>query len=362
MSAYSATQPEKLSFIAKKLLPLHSRRWLTFRALLTREQNLQAGTISVIVPMYNVAEFLFDALSSIRYQRYPSLDVILVDDGSTDRSGEIAEHFVHEDSRFKLLRTDRVGPGAARNEGLRAAQGDYIAFVDGDDILPLGAFYRLITSLCTSGSDFVVGSFDYFDETIRRQPRWAKTTHSKPLYSVSLDELPSITRNVFPWNKLFRREFFESHIKAFPEGILYEDQVPTALAYTRSKCFDVSSDTVYLWRRRYSNDSITQNRGSLTHLQNRLRVMIETGRIYRAHGNPDIYNEWLRKSLYEDLVPFFRQTAIAEHAYRELLVRACRLLREAVPESHHLLASDREKALVASVLKRDFPQLAKMLA
>src|SRR5262245_821869 len=99
-----------------------------------------AELVSVVVPIYNVAPYLHDCLDSLRRQSYPHLQIILVDDGSTDHSGAIAEAFVARDPRFRLVHRLNGGLSAARNTGVGHARGELLAFVDGDDVLPAYAY------------------------------------------------------------------------------------------------------------------------------------------------------------------------------------------------------------------------------
>ncbi|MFC7730357.1 glycosyltransferase family 2 protein [Actinomadura keratinilytica] len=95
-----------------------------------------APTISLVVPIYNVAPYLDACLRSLAAQTCRDLEVVMVDDGSTDDGGRIAAKFAAADSRFRLLTQDSKGLGAARNAGLAAARGEFLGFVDGDDMLP----------------------------------------------------------------------------------------------------------------------------------------------------------------------------------------------------------------------------------
>src|SRR5580704_855721 len=114
--------------------------------------------ISVVVPFYNNEDLLGECLSSIAAQSVGDLEVIMVDDGSTDRSAEIAAAQAAADPRFTLLQVPHGGsPGYSRNQGIRRATGEYLSFVDSDDTLPDHALEHMMHTLETSGSDFVSG-------------------------------------------------------------------------------------------------------------------------------------------------------------------------------------------------------------
>src|SRR5262247_2937258 len=113
--------------------------------------------ISVVVPFFNNVAFLGDCLASIAAQTYPDLQVIMVDDGSTDGSAEIARAQAAADPRFELISQPNGGPGSARNRGVAAATGEFLAFVDADDLLPPDAYATMLGTIEGSGSDFVSG-------------------------------------------------------------------------------------------------------------------------------------------------------------------------------------------------------------
>ena len=114
--------------------------------------------ISVVVAFFNNEDDLGDCLDSIAAQTHPDLEVIMVDDGSSDHSAEIARAKAAADPRFSLLQPEHGGPGGARNRGVERARGEYLAFVDGDDVLPANAYELLLHALERSGSDFVSGA------------------------------------------------------------------------------------------------------------------------------------------------------------------------------------------------------------
>ena len=114
--------------------------------------------ISVVVAFFNNEDDLGDCLDSIAAQTHPDLEVIMVDDGSSDHSAEIARAKAAADPRFTLLQPEHGGPGGARNRGVERARGEYLAFVDGDDVLPANAYELLLHTLERSGSDFVSGA------------------------------------------------------------------------------------------------------------------------------------------------------------------------------------------------------------
>lgn len=120
-----------------------------------------SGVISVIVPIYGVEKYLEECIESIINQTYTTLEVILVDDGSPDRCGEICDRYAQRDSRIIVIHQKNGGAAAARNAGLRIATGEYIAFVDGDDYLEPDAYEKMVAVLIENDADIVHGGFNY---------------------------------------------------------------------------------------------------------------------------------------------------------------------------------------------------------
>ena len=95
--------------------------------------NMSHDLISIIIPVYNVEHYLAECLDSVLAQTYKNLEIILVDDGSIDGSGQICDNYAGKDSRIKVIHQTNAGVSAARNKGLKVAKGEYIGFVDADD-------------------------------------------------------------------------------------------------------------------------------------------------------------------------------------------------------------------------------------
>ncbi|WP_199750249.1 glycosyltransferase family 2 protein, partial [Amycolatopsis sp. WAC 04169] len=131
------------------------------------------------MPFQDVETYLAECLESIARQSFRDFEVILVDDGSTDGSSRIAADFCAADPRFRLIRQEPHGPGHARNTGLRAMhpQGEFLAFVDGDDVIPEYAYGLLVRTLEGSDSDFVSGNVQMMNST----KKWQSPLHKGPM-------------------------------------------------------------------------------------------------------------------------------------------------------------------------------------
>lgn len=230
--------------------------------------------LGIVVPVYDVADYLPACLDSILAQSHDQLDVVVVDDGSPDASGEIAERYAARDPRVRVVHIDNRGLGAARNEGLRHVRGDYLGFADSDDVVPPAAYASLVGTLERSGSDLATGSIARWEASADNgelvEPPWMRRLHNPARVDLSLLDHPELLGDVFAWNKVYRRSFWDDAELTWPEGIRYEDQPTTTRAFLSADGVDVLPDIVYHWRIRHDGTSITQQRASRRDLEDRL--------------------------------------------------------------------------------------------
>ena len=176
--------------------------------------------ISVIVPVYNVERYLEECLNSIQQQSYTDTEVILVNDGSTDHSKTICERYCEEDSRFYLLNQTNQGQSVARNVGVAASKGEFIAFVDSDDIIQKNYLEKLMQYMTEEvdivESNFTVSKKDFLVEN-SKETRILFEGNSNEAVKI----FPNHVLSVNPVTKLYRRKIVES--LPYPEGLIFED-------------------------------------------------------------------------------------------------------------------------------------------
>lgn len=168
--------------------------------------------ISIIVPVYNVEDYLDRCLNSVIYQTYKNLEIILVDDGSPDTCPQKCDEWAAKDSRIVVIHKENGGLGFARNSGLDIASGDYVLFLDSDDYIPLDTVENMVKRIENDRSDLVVGTkvFEYPDGT-QGPPRQFWDRDSIITREEALHMLVSSTC-AFPtsaWGKLYKRSLFD---------------------------------------------------------------------------------------------------------------------------------------------------------
>lgn len=207
-------------------------------------------TISVIIPVYNVAEYLPECLTSVITQSYHNLEIILINDGSTDRSGMICDEFACKDSRIRVIHQENGGAAAAKNAGLRVATGEYLSFVDSDDFLAPDAYEYMVSLLEKSRADVVQCAFrDVFaDECKDRITENRIIAYSTEAYLLRFTT--EWTCGLL-WDKLYRRILFTGVF--FEEGHRIDDEYFTYQGIMNAKQIVYSPQIVYNYRQRASS-------------------------------------------------------------------------------------------------------------
>ena len=260
---------------------------------------------------------LADCLDSIAAQSFTDLEVIMVDDGSTDGGTEIARAKAAADPRFTLLQPAHGGPGGARNRGVERARGEFLAFVDGDDVLPANAYELLLHTLESSGSDFASGA------VLRIGP---KGINPSALHSLAIKgrqtrthitRTPRLLYDVSVWNKLFRRRFWDSHQLSFPEQVVWEDIRLMTKAHVLARAVDVIPDIVYYWRERAQGGlSITQSRSTIANLRDRMTALDDIDAFIALHSTARLLRAHQRKALKNDLWLYVQDLHKVTEGYR----------------------------------------------
>lgn len=230
--------------------------------------------ISVIIPIYNVEEYLSECLDSVLNQTKDHIEVIMIDDGSTDSSGEIAREYASKYEDWHYYYIENGGLGHARNYGVPKATGKYIIFLDSDDVVTEDAYEKMFDLAEKNNSEFAICNVARFNS----QDSWPSNLHRK--FFEKMDVNAQITKDLeliydtTSWNKLILRSFWLENGFQFPENILYEDIPVTIPMHYRAKNVSVVNSVGYLWRVREGNSkSITQSTTDLKNLQDRIAIL-----------------------------------------------------------------------------------------
>ena len=218
----------------------------TTRAFAKKDDPL----VSIIIPVYNSAKFLSECLDSLLHQNYKNLEIICIDDGSTDSSPAILNYYQKQDKRIICMRQENAGQSVARNKGLHIATGKYVCFLDSDDFLIPNAIYQCIEVFATQKVDVVLYNMEMFLPSGAHFKCFSGPLyqHHKPILRSKKDEI-SVNFTNAAAGMYNRQDLLQNNI-VFPAGIIYEDWVFMIKLMT-SKNFKIFwLDSPLYWYRR----------------------------------------------------------------------------------------------------------------
>ena len=245
--------------------------------------------ISVIVPVYNAEKYLDDCMEAIINQTYSDLQIILVDDGSTDTSYDICEKY-KSDKRVVVIHKKNGGAASARNVGLRNVKGEYIAFVDADDIVRLDYFETLLKTMICTNADIVITSFAYSLSSVMNSNKDEVSTYVFSGRDCVLENFGSLcVETVSPWVKLFKSLQFEGIY--FPDGRVAEDEyVFYKILYSLKKCVYISQK-MYFYRKH--EGSVTTIR-SIKMEEDKVEAFREKADYFKDREDIELYTKSLK--------------------------------------------------------------------
>lgn len=318
--------------------------------------------ISVVVPIFDVEEYLEECLRSVAGQTFEDLEVVMVDDGSTDGSAAIAERFARHDGRFRLVTQPNGGLGRARNTGIANVTGDFLAFVDSDDVLPPDAYRLLHASLARTGSCFATGNVHRLSPDGTRQAPFLAKAFAANRPHTHVRRFEALLSDRTACNKLWRRSFWYERALRFPEGRLHEDIPVVVPAHFEARAVDVIAAPVYHWRIRNGGaPSITQRRRELRALLDRFAAVEDVHAYLARHQGRVQRRRYARSVVAGDLRYHLDVLHDASEEYRDTFVeRANAFLRDAGPGiCDRLPAIERLKWRL--VAERRVPELLDLL-
>lgn len=340
----------------------------TSREQLHRRSN---ALISVVVPCYNVARYLDECLESVTDQTHTNLEIIAIDDGSTDGSGALLEKWAACDGRFLVITQANGGLGSARNRGIDAATGDFITFVDSDDKIPGDALTTMLASLESSGSDFVTGVVNRFDGDATWKVSLHRRMFTRYVPATHIYERPSLVRDHIVCGKLFRRDFWTRESLRFPEGVLFEDIEVATRAHCVARSVDIVPEIIYLWRRRPIGDlSITQDRTRSGGVSGRFLALAAVDTFLRDNAPERVWVRHGRKVFEFDLPLYTKLFEDSGESFRAELVEAVGPLMASLAQSaidgqgelqqclYRQLAAGNERGVLAMVRLTASPRTA----
>lgn len=263
--------------------------------------------ISVIVPIYNSAQYLDECLNSLINQQYTKFEIICVDDCGTDTSMEIAQRFARQDPRIKILyHASNLGLGPARNTGLEHAKGKYVFFLDSDDFLHPAALEQLYSTAEADKVDVVIAKTNVFADGDDDELKLRAAGHAAYLsftafscFQVSSDNwTESISKiSCVAWGKLFLRSFLENNnLRFISQNIVHEDNGFQLKFLSCSPLISaIESEAVYYRIRHASLMSKAEQRNKRVKRRCDLREVLNDAFYYvKLHNNVDVYEHFVK--------------------------------------------------------------------
>lgn len=217
--------------------------------------------VSVIVPIYNVEKYLVDCIESIINQTYKNLEIILVDDESTDSSGKICDEYAQKDERIKVIHKLNGGLSSSRNAGLFMMTGEYVMFIDSDDMFMPDSVEVMVNEIENKNADYVIGNYiNCFENGKLYSSPIFNIDKYKP-FKLSIKDYKNsfYVMNSSVCNKIFRVSFLKNLNMKFVEGIPAEDAVFTTHCFIKSNNVYYIPNIMYLYRQRDAETSISTN-------------------------------------------------------------------------------------------------------
>lgn len=285
--------------------------------------------VSIIVPIYNVEEFIAECLRSVIAQTYHDYELILVDDCGTDGSMAVAARFAGHpalEGKIRILRHERNrGLSAARNTGTAAAKGKYIYFLDSDDILAPDCLQLLVEKAESTVAEMVIGNIHILNSTELEELKLKRSVtqdneSQSPFHLYLTDHF-----YMMAWNKLIRREFLEKHDIKFVEGLIHEDCAWSFTVACIVKSISFVCQETYSYRVR--SNSIQTDRDFSKHFAaycTLLRYYVQEAILHNKEKDP-IFQSWLERQKAQ----YFGLTE--RQGTKEQLKEMYRIIRETMP-------------------------------
>ena len=271
--------------------------------VLCREEESmnEKDLVSVVVPVYNVEPYVGRCIESLTAQTYNNIEIILVDDGSRDKSGAICDQYSERDSRVVTIHKENGGLSDARNEGIRHARGKWITFVDSDDYVHPEYVRILNQNIIESGADISICQFaqkrSTAEKEMRDESKAQLISDSPVVYSKreGLEKLLYQYISTSAWAKMYKTKLFQESL--FPYGKLYEDVVTVFDVFSKAEHIAVSNSRLYYYCVR--GDSIIRKgfaERKLDYIENTKYVLNKTREAF-----PELEKAAISRALWADV-------------------------------------------------------------
>ena len=287
------------------------------------EEESKKAIISVITPFYNTEKYFKECLDSILNQTFKDIELICINDKSTDKSLDILERYAKKDSRIKIINLEeKSGQATARNKGLEFINGDYIAFIDSDDIIDLDTFEKTYNFIKKHDQDMVVFNMvRLYGKKIIPSEIHLKGVPGEEIISTNILEYNDFIYDTCVCNKLVKTSFFKENNFKFLDGRLYEDMLLSMELFSKAKSVGVLPDVTYYWRiRRDDNKSTTQKRTERKNIEDRFFINSKIINLFNTSQEYEkVLNTLYYKILDFDYMLYLKKIGPENHELMEVI-------------------------------------------
>ena len=292
--------------------------------------------VSVIIPVFNVENFLEECLDSVIHQTFNDIEIICVNDASTDSSAEILDRFAQKDSRIKVITQPKGGISKARNTGLEIASGKFVYFLDSDDYIEPTLIEKNVQIMDEFGVDFVNFESEEFGVKNERIHKYLQNKHNG-LININYNSVRKT--NIQVWNKFYRKSLIDEWNLKFIDGLIYEDIFFNWIYFLKSKSAYYLSETLHHYRIR--TDSIMTKSNEYKDYQKALHHLYNFEKLIEYFSNDDevwvknekhflkILNQYYKRTL--ELSPADRFEDVTE-VYKKIYEKVIKIYID----KHHL--------------------------
>lgn len=302
--------------------------------------------LSIIIPVYNAQEYLSETLDSLIHQTYTDIEIICVNDDSTDKSLNILEKYAKNDSRIKIINKKNGGPSSARNAGLKVAQADYVAFVDADDLLEKNT-YEIAMSKVENADIVCFGVKVFGDSSEKRRKSDEKYYEIKYNGLVEVNDKIKLSMDVSPCNKIFKMDIIKKNNILYPEGLYYED----ANFYWKymSYCSKAYMLQEYFYNyRRHENSTMGSTFKGSVHAIDHLHIL------------KDVYDFWQKNNLldanYGILKEIFKSYTLFSHKFSPYNMKT-NVLEKAQEYAKIMFKDKKQTTFISNIIKSRWDDL-----
>lgn len=324
------------------------------------EEMMSRPKVSVILPVYNVAPYLRQALDSVINQTLTDIEIICVDDGSTDESGKILDEYKEKDERIKVIHKKNAGTGAARNDGLKIATGECIGFVDPDDWILPNMYERLYSLIKEKDLDIAMFTPDVFNDKTKKHEGFLYFQNSNfPDFLdnkiFSKDDISPFSYPMCVWNKLYTKKLFDENNINFAEGLDFEDHKVIFKSLFTAKRIYFIREKLYVYRHSREGSILSDND---TRMFDHIKIYDIVENILKETGNWEKFHlDFLRYKVHNILYYYTMIKPQYKKEYYNKMVKSLRATKMSEDELNTLnkdypdLKPIMEDTLVAKIKK-----------